>query len=74
MLYEKFEEPKYKYRNRGFWCRGYYVDTAGKNIRRIVEYIKNQLRENELGEQLTFGGKSTLTKGEWKSSSKYIWR
>lgn len=34
MLYEKFPEQKYKYRNREFWCRGYYVDTAGKMQRR----------------------------------------
>ena len=39
MLYEKFPELKYKYRNREFWCRGYYVDTAGKNAKKIQEYI-----------------------------------
>ena len=44
---------KYKYRNREFWCRGYYVDTVGKNETRIAEYIKNQLKEDELGEQMT---------------------
>ena len=53
MLYEQFGELKYKYRNREFWCRGYYVDTVGKNTSRIVEYIQNQLKEDELGEQLT---------------------
>ena len=52
MLYEQFGELKYKYRNREFWCRGYYVDTVGKNEKRIAEYIKNQLKEDELGEQL----------------------
>ena len=52
MLYEQFGELKYKYRNREFWCRGYYVDTVGKNESRIAEYIKNQLKEDELGEQL----------------------
>ena len=52
MIYERFPELKYKYRNREFWCRGYYVDTVGKNERRIAEYIKNQLKEDELGEQL----------------------
>ena len=50
MLYEQFGELKYKYRNREFWCRGYYVDTVGKNETRIAEYIKNQLKEDELGE------------------------
>lgn len=53
MLYEQFGELKYKYRSREFWCRGYYVDTAGKNTSRIAEYIKNQLKEDQLGEQLT---------------------
>lgn len=54
MIYEKWENLKFKYRNREFWCRGYYVDTAGKNAVKIKEYIKNQLKEDELGEQLTF--------------------
>ena len=45
---------KFAYRNRKFWCKGYYVDTAGKNAVKIKEYIKNQLKEDELGEQLTF--------------------
>ena len=53
MLYEQFGELKYKYRSREFWCRGYYVDTAGKNANRIKEYIKNQLKEDELADQLS---------------------
>ena len=58
MLYEQFPELKYKYRNREFWCRGYYVDTAGKNAHKIQEYIKHQLDEDQAGEQLTMmGGK-----------------
>ena len=52
MLYEQFGELKYKYRNREFWCRGYYVDTVGKNEKRIEEYLRNQLKEDELGEQI----------------------
>lgn len=52
MLYEQFGEIKYRYRNREFWCKGYYVDTVGKNESRIAEYIKNQLEEDRLGEQL----------------------
>jgi len=43
---------KYKYRNREFWCKGYYVDTVGKNEGRIAEYIKYQLEDDRLGEQL----------------------
>ena len=58
MLYEQFGELKYKYRNREFRCRGYYVDTAGKNTSRIVEYIQNQIKEDQLGEQLTIPGSS----------------
>ncbi len=53
MLYEQFGELKYKYRNREFWCRGYYVDTVGKNESRIAEYIRHQLEADKLGEQLT---------------------
>ena len=53
MLYEQFSELKYKYRNREFWSKGYYVDTAVKNAERIAEYIANQWREDQLGEQLT---------------------
>ena len=61
MLYEQFGELKYKYRNREFWCRGYYVDTVGKNTSRIAEYIKNQLAEDQLGEQLTLPVKGPFT-------------
>ena len=53
LLYEEFGELKYKYRNREFWCKGYYVDTVGKNETRIAEYIRNQLKEDKLGDQLT---------------------
>ena len=58
MLYEQFGELKYKYRNREFWCKGYYVDTVGKNESRIAEYIQNQLKEDQLGEQLMISGTS----------------
>ena len=57
MLYEKFPELKFKYRNRVFWCRGYYVDTAGKNAKKIEEYIRQQIAEDKAGEQLTMMGK-----------------
>ena len=55
MIYEQFPNLKYKYRNREFWCRGYYVDTVGKNAKKIEEYIRNQLEEDRTGEQLTMG-------------------
>lgn len=57
MIYEKFSALQYKYRNREFWCRGYYVDTVGKNTAKIAAYIKNQLKEDQYGEQLTMLGK-----------------
>ena len=52
---EKYPELRYKYRNREFWCRGYYVDIAGKNAKKIEEYIRHQLDEDKAGEQLTMG-------------------
>ena len=64
MLYEQFGELKYKYRNREFWCRGYYVDTVGKNTSRIAEYIRKQLEEDKLGEQLTLPINGPFTGGK----------
>ena len=52
MIYEQFGDLKYKYRNREFWCKGYYVDTVGKNEARITEYVRNQLKEDEMSEQM----------------------
>jgi putative transposase len=53
MIYEKYGNMKFKYRNREFWCRGYYVDTVGKNKTAIEEYIRNQLVEDEMMDQMT---------------------
>ena len=53
MIYEKWGNMKYKYRNREFWRRGYYVDTVGKNTKKIQEYIAHQLEEDKTAEQLT---------------------
>ena len=52
-IYSKWGNMKYKYRNREFWCRGYYVDTVGKNTKKIKEYIANQLKDDQLGDQFT---------------------
>ena len=52
IIYERWGNIKYKYRSREFWCRGYYVDTVGKNTKKIEEYIKNQLKEDQIAEQL----------------------
>ena len=53
MIYEKWGNMKYKYRNREFWCRGYYVDTVGKNAKKIQEYIANQLQDDLEYDQMT---------------------
>ena len=53
LIYSKFANLKYKYRNREFWCRGYYVDTVGKNTKKIKEYIASQLAEDKRMEQMT---------------------
>ena len=58
MIFQQWGNAKFKYRNREFWCRGYYVDTVGKNTKKIAEYIRNQLEEDKKIEQLSidFGG------------------
>lgn len=53
MIFEKWGNARYQYRNREFWCRGYYVDTVGKNTKKIAEYIQNQLKEDAAADQLT---------------------
>ena len=55
MIFQRWGNMKFAYRNREFWCRGYYVDTAGKNAKKIEEYIRRQLEEDQAGEQLTMG-------------------
>ena len=52
MIFERWANARFKYRNRQFWCRGYYVDTVGKNTKKIAEYIQNQLKEDQVAEQL----------------------
>ena len=52
MIYEKWGNMKYKYRNREFWCRGYYVDTVGRNKKQIAEYIRNQLASDQIADQI----------------------
>ena len=53
LIHERHGNLKYKYGNRQFWCRGYYVDTAGKNVKKIQEYIQNQLKEDMIHDQMT---------------------
>ena len=54
MIFDKYANLKYKYGNRHFWCRGYYVDTVGRNKEKIAEYIRNQLNEDKMTDQLCF--------------------
>ena len=54
MIFDRHANLKYKYGNRHFWARGYYVDTVGRNKKQIEEYIKHQLDEDQIAEQLTF--------------------
>ena len=53
MIYEKYANMKYKYGNRHFWCRGYYVDTVGRNKKAIEQYIRNQLQQDYEDDQLS---------------------
>ncbi|MGM0123813.1 hypothetical protein IGI37_001187 [Enterococcus sp. AZ194] len=53
MIFDRHANLKYRYGNRKFWCRGYYVDTVGRNKKQIAEYIQNQLREDHVADQLT---------------------
>ena len=53
MIFDRHANLKYKYGNRHFWCRGYYVDTVGRNKKVIEEYIKNQLQEDIMEDQIS---------------------
>ena len=53
MIFDRHANLKYKYENRHFWCRGYYVDTVGKNKKAIEEYIRNQLTEDIANDRIT---------------------
>ena len=53
MIFEKYANMKYKYGNRHFWCRGFYVDTVGRNKKVIEQYIRNQLQQDYEEEQLS---------------------
>ena len=53
IIFDRHANLKYKYGNRTFWCRGYYVDTVGKNTKKIREYINNQLKEDWMADQIS---------------------
>ena len=54
MIFDRHANIKYKYGSRHFWCRGYYVDTVGRNEKVIKEYIKNQTEEDYMADQISF--------------------
>ena len=53
IIFDRYANLKYKYGNRNFWCRGYYVDTVGRNENKIKEYIQNQLKEDYYADQIS---------------------
>ena len=53
IIFDRHANLKYKYGNRHFWCRGYYVDTVGRNEKKIKEYIQNQLKEDYYADQIS---------------------
>ena len=53
MIFDRHANLKYKYGNRHFWCRGYYVDTVGRNAKAIAEYVRNQLQEDIMTDQIS---------------------
>ena len=53
IIFDRHANLKYKYGSRHFWCRGYYVDTVGKNAKRIQEYIRRQLQEDATADQIS---------------------
>ena len=53
MIFDRHANLKYRYGNRKFWCRGYYVDTVGRNKKQIEEYIRNQIQDDYVADQLT---------------------
>ena len=62
IIFQKFGNMKFAYRNREFWCKGYYVDTVGKNTKAIQEYVANQLKADKEADQLSlFDPRDPLT-------------
>ena len=53
MIFDRYANMKYRYGNRHFWCRGYFVDTVGKNEKKIAEYVRNQLQEDIVNDQVS---------------------
>ena len=70
IIFKRYSHLKYKYENRQFWCKGYYIDTAGKNAKKIAEYIQNQLKENQVEDQMTM--KKYIETCLWVASNSFF--
>lgn len=70
MIFHRSANLKYKYGNRHFWCRGYYVDTVGRNKTAITKYIQNRLQEDQIAEQISLKEYIDMFTGEQVKGSK----
>ena len=70
MIFDRFANLKYRYGNRHFWCRGYYVDTVGRNKNAIAKYIQKQLQEDQIAEQISIKEYMDPFTGEQAKKSK----
>ena len=70
MIFDRHANLRYKYGNRHFWCRGYYVDTVGRNEKAIQEYVRNQLQEDIAADQISLKEFSDPFTGEPVSKGK----
>ena len=70
IIFERHANLKYKYGNKHFWCRGYYVDTVGRNEKAIAEYVRNQEKEDMIEDQITLKEYIDPFKSKWDASVK----
>ena len=70
IIFDRHANLKYKYGNRHFWCRGYYVDTVGRNEKKIKEYIQNQLKEDYYADQISIKEYNDTFTGESVNKNK----
>ena len=70
IIFDRHANLKYKYGNRHFWCRGYFVDTTGKNTKKVAEYIRNQIQEDSVSDQISVKEYIDPFTGESKNNKK----
>lgn len=70
IIFDRHANLKYKYGNRHFWCRGYFVDTTGKNTKKVAEYIRNQIQEDYVSDQISVKEYIDPFTGELKNNKK----